>query len=755
MFRINGAEVTLLEPPEGTRTRTMGPFAQSRANAPVSCLHAHLNGGKQSSVAGSSQARMLLVEAEVVIVDDARLALLADDLRANAVLCEITPFGREGVLAGWRGDELIYQALSGTMFENGSPGRAPLYGVGHRASCAAGVIGYLQAVALLRQRATVRRVVDVSIAEVAASMSFNRATQYSYNATIEGRDARAIPRAIVRCKDGWAAIFIYDHRWRESCEALGLPELIDDDRFTTEDLRLAHWDEFVGVLESRLGTRAVDDVVTAGQLSKVIVAKSMQPSELARDPQLLAREFWSWSSEDDPLPRLGPMFRFSDTPQRDRGPAPSSVGGAPRTRRRRATPEAVGGPGSRPLDGVCVLDLTTAWSGPMATRILAALGAEILKVEGPGRIDDWRGPVRGGLPSRYPDCDPGSEPFNRCYQFNTQNHDKLALALDLKTGRGRELVLGLAAQADVMVANFSAGTLDRMGIGWPVVSELNPRLVLAEMPAYGSGGPMGSYVALGPSMELMCGMAALIGYGDGRPTTTGPAYLDPIGGFNAAAAIVTALAARDRTGAGQQVEIAQREAAMHWIGEEIIFSVATGIDHAPKGNARTGYLVHDAFPCAGEDEWIAIAIEGDGELAALAQTLGIDSQTAAGKLIAEATRAHDKHLLARALQERGVRAAPVCNAWDLAGSAFLHERGLLQMMTHPAAGTHTYQGLPLHVHGLDLRMGTTAPLFGEHTGEVLAERLGLDPAQIASLRSDAIIGDIPRGAVPALREIAR
>ncbi len=237
-----------------------------------------------------------------------------------------------------------------------------------------------------------------------------------------------------------------------------------------------------------------------------------------------------------------------------------------------------------------MLDLTTAWSGPMATRILATLGAEVLKVEGPGRIDDWRGPTTAGLMSRYPNRDPGDRPYDRCYQFNTQNHDKHGLAIDLKADNGRELAIELASRSDVVIANFSAGTLDRMGLGWEAMRRLNPRIIVVEMPAYGSDGPFGDYVALGPSMELMCGMACSIGYGDGQPVTTGPAYLDPLGGFNSAAAVITALHARERTGRGQHLEIAQREAAMHWIGEEIVYAVATGEDRPPHGNRREGIV---------------------------------------------------------------------------------------------------------------------------------------------------------------------
>lgn len=772
LFADNGAEVVLVEPQGGSPLRSAPPFA-SVGDEQVSCLFWHLNLGKRSLEANleepgaAQEAAALVREADVVVLDEAARALAwVQDADRPIAVCDLTAFGRQGPLSDWQGSELIFQALSGTMFENGLPGRTPLYGVGHRASYAAGTIAYSQCLATLLGGGARVRQVDVSVAEVAASMSFNRATQYSYNGTVEGRDARTIPRAIVRCADGWAAVFIYDHRWAVSCRALGLDDLIDDPRFVTEKDRLAHWEEFIAELEAHLGDRAVDEVLAAGQAEKVIVAKSISPLELGTDPQLLARGFWDRGGA---LPRLGPMLGFSETPQADRGGAPlapsaeplswsSGTGSQMRSTRKGAIPR------ERPLRGVQVLDLTTAWSGPMATRLLASLGAEVLKVEGPGRIDDWRGPIDGGLPSRYPDLEPGRQPYNRCYQFNTQNHDKLGLAIDLKTDAGRELALGIARQADVMIANFSAGTLDRMGLGWQQLHALNPRLILVEMPAYGDGGPMGRYVALGPSMEMMGGMGAMIGYGDGRPTTTGPAYLDPIGGFNSLAAILTALAAREHTGLGQRVELAQREAAMHWIGEWIVAALANAKDTPVDGNHVAEAVPHDAFPCTGEEEWIAIAAFDRAQLDALCQELrisdalaGMDFSTLQSRklheqqisqLLAQRTATREKHELARALQARGVPAAPVANAKDLFESAFLRERRLLQLVTHPQAGRHVYQGVPLHIQGFDLEIDAPAPCFGQDTEAVLKERLGLDDHRLSELRKAGVIASRPRNAPP-------
>src|ERR1700722_4500254 len=183
------------------------------------------------------------------------------------------------------------------------------------------------------------------------------------------------------------------------------------------------------------------------------------------------------------------------------------------------------GGGDGPLRGVRVVDFTTAWAGPMSARIMAYLGAQVVHVEGPGRVDTWRLPLEGGDRRRYPSGEWGERPYNRTSLFNTQNVGKLGLAVDLKSGDGLQILESLIRTSDVVISNFSAGTLGRLGLTFERLQSLRSDLIVLEMPAYGLTGPMSRHVALGPSMEAACGMAALTGYGDGRPVVTGPAYM--------------------------------------------------------------------------------------------------------------------------------------------------------------------------------------------------------------------------------------
>ena len=208
---------------------------------------------------------------------------------------------------------------------------------------------------------------------------------------------------------------------------------------------------------------------------------------------------------------------------------------------------------------------------------LAHLGAEVIKIDAPSHTDSWRGAPEGGAARHYPDGDPGKHPWNRCVLFNTQGQGKLSLGLDLKVAGAREILLRLAEASDVLIANFTPGVLDRLGIGYDALSARNTRIVVVEMPAFGPGGPDSDHQGMGKTMEAACGMAALMGYGEGPPVLTGPAYLDPIGGLSAVGATLVALRHRDETGTGCRVEVPQTEAGAHWIGEHVLLQAETGI----------------------------------------------------------------------------------------------------------------------------------------------------------------------------------
>jgi len=779
LFAHFGAQVTLVEPPAGTPTRRMPPLENGTDSAGLSFLFWNLNAGKQSVVAdlndraGQRGFDELCRYADVVLHDPS--ARLPGDLPASVVTCEIRDFPAGGPYASWQGTELIHQALAGVMFITGQPGREPLYGVGHRAYYAAGATAFVTVMAALveRQRSGAGQRTATTVLEAAAAMAQNTVTQYNYNGTWQRRVALPGFLGLLRCADSWVVLYGL-RNWPAVCQVFGVPELAADARFATQPARRANWADAVALLQQHAAGMQAADLVERGQRLKVNIEEVSSLGGLADSPQWRARGMTVPATAPDgsPARALGPVFRISGSECRagaaapalgppatlpdgpafspPAGPVPGSV---------QPGPHHAGGPAAGPLAGIRVLDFTTAWAGPMATRSLAFLGAQVIKIEPPGRLDSWRGSPRGGVPERFPDLDPGPRPYNRSGLFNTQSHDKWSLVLDLKRPGARDVILRLAAAADLVVANFSPGVLDRLGVGYAALSAVNPRISVIEMPAFGSGGPAAGHVGMGITMEAATGMTGLMGYGDGRPAVTGGTYLDPIGGLHGAAAALMALYQRGSTGTGCQAEVAQTEAAAHWIGEFFLAQLRTGTSAAPHGNHVAYAAPHDAYRCAGDDEWVAVAVRDDGEWQRLCAVLSRDDLAGSARYATAAARQQyqdelrepitawtaqrPKGAAAAALQAAGVPAAPVSNGQDIARDPALRAAGFFTFLDHPQAGRHEYPGLAYRLERTPGSVRSPAPCFGQHNHAVLAGLLGLSDAAIAALYAAGAVADQP------------
>ncbi|WP_343715691.1 CoA transferase [Inquilinus sp.] len=757
-----GAEVVLVEPPEGSALRRLPPF--SEAGDRGSLLFFHLNTGKrrisldQGDAEGRGALDRLLRGADVAILSPGSQP--REVLRRNprCVAAVVSPFGADGPLAAWKGPEIVLQALSGMMHNNGAHGREPLYGCGRRASFAAGLAAYVGVTAALfaRERTGLGQAVTLDEAETAAAMCFPYVLQHIYNGTVKGRGDPNIPAGQVRCRDGWVCIWIYNHRWSAVCRALGLESIEHDERFGAPIPRRAHWAELFAIIQDKVADLRAEDFVATLQQEEVIAAKAYRPTELYGSAHLAQRGYWE-TAEGRLI--LGPPFRLSRTPRQVRPAAPTAGADAGWTPA--AAPEGGGAPaGPGPLAGLRVLELTTAWAGPMAGRVLGFLGAEPIHVESPTRVNSWRLNKEVPNPINFPDGVPGGRPYDRAFHFNSQNINKLSCILDLKTGEGRDIIRRLAAVSDVVICNFRPGTLARLGLDYETLRQVRPDIIVAELPAFGAEGPMARYAALGPTMEMSAGMSSMIGYPGGQPETTGPSYLDPIGGFNAAAAILTALLHRQRTGEGQYIEVPQVEAAMQLIGPELLAAIESGRDPEPNGNRSPYAAPHDAFPARGDDQWVAIAAETEAEWQALCVVMGLGSLAADPRfatlaarqeniealtaIIAGWTRGQDKHAVAARLQAAGVPAAPVQTAQDLARSEYLAHRGFFTVLDHPDAGRHPYPGLPIHLDATPGSQRRAAPRFGADNRHVLRDILGLTAAEIAAVEASGAIATEPR-----------
>ncbi|HZQ35377.1 MAG TPA: CoA transferase, partial [Dehalococcoidia bacterium] len=267
-----------------------------------------------------------------------------------------------------------------------------------------------------------------------------------------------------------------------------------------------------------------------------------------------------------------------------------------------------------PLTRVRIADLTAVWAGPYATRLLADMGAEVIKVESASSPDLLR--TLGLLPPGTP------KSYNRAAYFNHNNRNKFGCAIDLATPQGRDLFLQLVAVSDVVIENFRADVLDKLGLGYEVLHGVRPDIILVSMPGHGKTGPEAGHIAYGTHVEQLAGLVSITGYEGEVPHKSGISYGDPVSGTAAAGAVMAALLYRRRTGRGQFVDLSQRESLTTLLGEYVVGYSMTSRVPGPQGNGHPAWAPHGVFRCDGQDQWVAIAVRNDAEFAALCRVIG-------------------------------------------------------------------------------------------------------------------------------------
>ena len=765
-----GAEVILVEPPSGSVIRHMPPFDPVRDGL-GSLLFFHLNLGKQSlpidlaNAEGRAQLLELAKTADAIVVglDADRDAL--QEANPQAVVALVSDFGDDGPFRHWRGSEMIFQALSGMMYVNGSGGREPLYGVGHRAQYATGVGLYISVLAALFARKTIGQgqQIALDVAMNTSSMAPPATVEYAYSRMQDPRGERRSPFMVVKCSDGWVSIWVHLHVWGGFCKAANISELEQDPRFAKGKERQDNWAALVACVQDRVREMTGDELLDRLLKERVAAAKAYTPMQLWNDtPHLIERNYWeSVETAAGPRPILGAPFRLSRTPRRITRGAPRLGEHDPKpiAKVREAAGAATRALPRGPLMGLRVLDFTTAWAGPMTGRILAFLGAEVVKVESASRPDTWRMHNAVFQAKRFPDGKAGERPYNRSALFNSQNHNKLGLSLDIKHPKGLAAMHRLAATADVVIANFTAGTLNRMGVGYEALKKIKPDIIVVEMPGFGNSGPLSKAAANGATMEMAAGMCAMIGYAGGAPTTTGQVYPDPMGGYNGAAAVMTALMHRQKTGEGQYIELSQVEASMQFIGEELLYAIAAKEDPERHGNRARWAAPHDAYQAEGADEWVTIAVGTDDEWRKLCEIMGRaelasdprfaafdarwQNQDLLRQPISAWTVQHDKAAIANRLQAAGIRSAPVNPPKDVIESPYLAVRKAFVTLTHPDAGTHGYMTLPFRLSLTPGGQHRASPCLGADTRKVLVELAGLTAQEFDELEAEGVTCNIP------------
>ena len=743
-----GYEVVLVEPPEGDPDRH-GPDGHD---------FAHWHAGKRSvtldrgTPEGTDALRRLLAGADAVLDGTAGgVRTLAEGLD-HLVHVRVTPFGLVGPRGDWQGSDLVVAATGGMLAQVGDPDGPPLRLPENQAEHLAGVNAAIAVLLGLRaRRRGPGQLIDVSAQACVAAALEAGALAYLHEDRVPPRPGRVhplVPHGLFRAADGylggglggsprmWDALLAW---LVEEDEAADLTE----PRWQDPVERKTHQAHVFKVVQDFIGRWPKAEFAERAQSRKLPWAAVDLPAELPDNPQLAARGFFT---EVEGRTDLGFPFAF---PEGHRiasltvpGPgADQPLLDEPRTVR----PVVADSPTLPALDGVRVLDLTWVLAGPYCTKVLADHGADVIKVESAGRPDPTRFAPFMHL-SRGPHTDPDTNGY-----FNEVNRNKRGIALDTRTEEGVAVLRDLIANCDVLVENFSASVMKKLGLGYETLREINPGIVYLSMSGMGHTGPRTDWVSYADTVSAAGGLTGLTGWGPDDVVGVIYGHGDIVAGLQGALATVAALEHRAETGRGQHIDLSQLEAIAAHMGTSVLTSA-----RSPMGNAHPRWSPQGVYRSLGADRWLAVSVRSDEEWTGLCEVIGrlelaSDARlsTAEGRrkesalvdgVLGEWARTLPADAAAELLQERGVPAGAVQDGRELVEhDPQLRARGFYVRVEHPAAGAFLQEGVPIRLTRTPGGIRRPAPLLGADTEEVLREVAGISAERLQLLYEGGVL----------------
>ena len=392
-----------------------------------------------------------------------------------------------------------------------------------------------------------------------------------------------------------------------------------------------------------------------------------------------------------------------------------------------------------PLRGVRVLDLTRVLAGPFCAMLLADMGAEVIKVEEPGRGDDTRSwpPFVGG----------------EATYFMSVNRGKKSVTLNLKAPEGRRILTALVRRSDVLLENFRAGTMDRLGLGWAALRKVNPRLIYCAVSGFGESGPEAHRGGYDLIVQAESGIMDITGFADGPPVKVGNSIADLVAGMSAAHGVTLALLARQRTRRGQKVEVAMLDVMASLLTYQAGMYFGTGARPVRRGNAHPSIVPYEVFKAA--DAYLTLGVANNSLWERCCAALERPELAKDPRYATEAARVQHRDTLVPLLNEilgertadewmkrleaAGVPAGRIRTVPEVCESAHLKARGMIVTLPHPKAKRVTMMGVPIRLHGTPGRAAAAPPALGQHTDEVLRRLVGLKTPAIARLRAAGVV----------------
>ncbi|VIO79092.1 CaiB/BaiF CoA transferase family protein [Bradyrhizobium ivorense] len=774
LFADFGADVQKVEPPAGDTLRRCAPLTPGGQSA----WFAFLNFNKSSIIIDATDpvaiTRLTALIEDCDILVDGRDVDFADcpsiDIAAirqrkpGLIYLEASWFGREGPYAEFAATDSTVRALAGLIKLVGPVEGPPLHSPDFQTGILAGLWGFIAAAssAVARMQGGAGRSWSLCIFESSLAL-----TEYlMFEAFARGDVMRRIginrfwptfPAGIYETRKGWLGVTtVTPAQWRAFCEMLGLSELRDDPALVLDIDRLRHMEQIERQFMPRLKTRTAQEWFAEGLKRKIPIVPVPEVSDLVNDAEKKARGAIVpvLLGEEEGL-TAGSMQRLTLTPPRRGGkvPAPGEQQAFANTQKHLTGGASASSgcikAGRLPLQGIRVIDFSMGWAGPLCTRTLADLGADIIKIEAIQYPDWWRGVDR--RPAYV-----NGQMYEMRAGFCIMNRNKRGITLDLTRQQGLAHAKRLLAGADIVVDNYSVDVLPKLGLGYDVLRTLNPRLVMMSMSAFGAGSVNRDCRAYGSTLEQGSGLPGVIGNPDEPPVMSHLAFGDAVGGLNGCAAVLIALIHARNTGQGQFIDLAQIECMLPFAAPWITAHSIGGMPPRRYGNRHPQFVPHGCFRCAGEDNWIMVTATDehmwqrlailigrpdwamDAALKSAEGRRGIEDVIEVGIEAWTLTRDADQAMseLQAAKVAAGVARLPI----DLLNDRHLRSRAFLQEVERALIGWHPQPSMPIREGAGPYAIRTAAPTLGQHNREVLSGLLGLSDAEMAQLASESIIG---------------
>ena len=766
-----GAEVIRIEPPGGAFSRTLPPFAP---DGQTSLYFGFRNAGKRSRIIdleserGRDSLEALLGDADILIESAqpgrmAELGLAAGDLlerHPHLVITSISDFGQDGPYADYQSTNMVAVAMGGMMYRAGIAEKPPVMIPGSFAyDVAAGTAAFATLLAFWKRLRTGRgQQIDVSATEAVANLSDWSLPNFSLNPTIGTRAGSGI-YTLYRCADGYVRMIILVLRhWRALVDWVGSPEELMDPDFDQFINRLMALDRIVPVLEAFFVDKKKVEIAREAQKRGIPATPLLLPGEVMENEHAVGRGTFASLDMGGGFEAMVPSgFLTSEGERMGPGAGSPELGeageaGFTRDEGREQFEEILasgapdGGDGY-PLRGMRVIDFGVGAVGVEAARLLAAYGAEVIKVETREAPDFIR-----VIMSSY--MNPS---------FASSSRSKQSFGVDVKSEKGRELVRRLVADADFLIENNGTGAIERMGFGPADLRKINPRIISFSSQMVGSYGPWKDWIGYGPNTHPVSGLQYLWNYPEDEETPAGSTavYPDHFVGRIGAMVLLAGLIARERTGQGSHHDAAQFEVAIGLLGDLLARESLLPGSVRPEGNASTRGAPWGCYRCADDEqeEWCVVTVRSDDEWRRLHGVLGQPDWAAdptyakaAGRMAARGavdagleawTRERSPREVMETLQAAGVPCGIVAHPGHHMSDPQMLHRDYAKPVEQQELSTLLLEGPAFTGTDLPEVITLQAPLLGEHTREIARRLLGLSDQEIEGLVAEGVLEDPP------------